>query len=237
MTPQEYYIRYRIYVNSAEKADRNYPRRLIRNLRNLDHNLRLAPKFNWEGLTIKEKTFIPTNLKHVGPKYFDLIAHISGYFNCLALWETVMIPGTVQTINTFSLWGYEPDVNLAFHYITKIINSLNVMRDNLQEEYRQNRIKRSKLGYKPFGEGNSTTKASKYFYTSLDNICRVTRELLENTPREATGTQKIEKIYREIRMRKTLDYRAYNFKGPIGIRHAASIPGKFQNKRLILVNF
>lgn len=236
MTNREYYIRYRIYVNYSEKADRNYPRRLIKNIQNLHHNLESAPPL--KGIReIKYRTFIPKNLKHVNPAYGELISYFAEYFGCLAIWETTMLRGTSKTINTFSVWGYEPNVLLAYHYITKIINSLNAMRYNLRREYREKRIEREEKGFKRYGKGTATTKSSKFFYKSLSNICRVIKEILENTPRDPQKNKDIENTYKEIRERKNIDFKAYRYKYQPEIRHAASAKGKFQNRRFILVNY
>lgn len=237
MTAREYYIRYRIYVNYSERANKDYPKRLRENLYNLHRNIKEAPKLTFQTGEIKHKIFIPKNLQHVGPKYYQLISYIAEYFECLALWETTMVKGTTQHLNTFSIWGYEPDILLVYHYITKIINSLNAMRYNIKQDYRAKRIKRKQKGLKPYGKGTATTKSSKFFYKSLLDICVVCKEILEDTPVSPNKQEKLNSIWEEIDKRKSLNYRDYKYTSGLGLRHARSVIGKFQNKRLILVNF
>ena len=105
-----YYIRNRIYVNYAKKANRNYPRRLYKNLENLHKNIKqqgpIISSQNQDG--IRSKTFIPKTYNHIGPKYYWLIAHLSDYFECLTIWETTMVKGSIKPLEIYTI-----DMNLS----------------------------------------------------------------------------------------------------------------------------
>lgn len=234
------YIRYRIYVQSAPKADRNYPRRLVQNLTHLHEKISEDLNYgerDYEEEGIQNKTFIPDNLEHINPRYYHLIGNISRYFDCLALWETTMIKGSTKPINTFTIFGYGQDMLLAYHYITKIINALNSMRFNMTREYRRVKINRRRRGENVKEKNNAVVKSSNFFYRSLGNIDEVTKEILVSKGNHLKYGEKIQNIFTEVKRIKKVDFRKYHYKKEPEIHNAASRKEKFQNKRFITVNF
>lgn len=232
------YIRYRIYVQTALEADRTYPRKLITSLGNLQNAI---DKQYWErdysAEKIISKSFTPYTLHHVGPHYYNLIAHFAHYFDCTAVWEKKMIKGTTKTINTFRITGYNQDALLAFHYISKIINNLEAMRFNMRREFRRQKVNRRRRGKGITQKATATTKASNFFYRNLDRIGVKTLHLLESKPINSNSQAKLAIIQGKLILDRTLDFRAYHYKGLPDIMHARCRKGKFQNRRLITVNY
>lgn len=235
MKPDKY-IRYRIYLQTAEKADQDYPRRIIKNLHNLHNNIKDDITF-WErqldNENIKHKVFIPKNLNHVNPIYHNIISHISEYFNCYAVWEKTMIKGSIKPINTFRVFGYEQDMLLTFHYLGRIINNLDDMRFNLRKEYRRIRINQRRRGENISEKENASVKASNFLYTSLLDISKVTKQILENKPTYLKCAYKTKQVENYIRHFKFISFRAYHYGGEPNLSNAFSREGKFQNKRII----
>lgn len=237
MEAREYYIRYRIYVNYSREAKKDYPRRLCKNLLNLHNNLQTTTPIPPKKGVVVGKTFIPKNLKHINPKYYSYIAHISDYFECLTLWERVIVKGSIEPLNTFTVYGYKPDILLAYHYITKVIDSLNAMRFNITQEYRRIKINKRRRGTNKRENETATTKSSKFFYKSLGRIELITKEILEKRINTPEYEKKIQSIFKTLDTKKKLNYRAYNYKGSPNLSHCKSRRDRFQNNRFITVNF
>lgn len=231
---RRFYIRYRIYLQTSKRPDRGYPRRVIKNLKNLHNNINPAFRTrNTEQEKIKSRIYLPENLDNVGDKYYNLIRNLTHYFECIAIWEKTMIPGTTSTINTFTIYGYEQDLLLAFHYIKKLINALNRLRSRIQDEFRNTRVQLQTKGVKTKARLNAKVKASKFFYRSLGRIIKVTEEILENKEFSPNFTKKEEEILKVINKEKSLNFRNFKYKNEPKIEHAFCRPGKFQNKRII----
>lgn len=236
MEDRSLYIRYRIYVNTANKADRKYPHRLCKQIRNLHSKLDDDYKFrDFENEKIKGKTFIPLQLENPGKKYYYLIGYIATYFECVAVWKRELIKGSTKHINTFTMYGYNQDMLLAYHYTSKIINALDSMRFNMRREYRRVKVNRRRRGENIKEKSNAITKSSNFFYNKLDNICNVWKEILENRQFTPKHTDKINSIYKHLEDKKVLDYRKYNYRNKPEIHNAFCNRGRFQNKRIITV--
>ena len=209
------YIRYRIYVQKSEKADKNYPIRVLNSISKLHFNI-LKDDILWnrdyESEGIKERSFYPVNLKHVNPRYFSLIKNISIYFDCYAKWQRIMIPSTnMDRINTFKLIGYDQDVRLALHYIGKLINNLECMKSNTRK----------------------SNRSSLLFYDGLYNIQTIFNDLLEGTHKWRGLTNKVDSVEYYIKHSELLDYRKFQGDNRSNIKNAYSRADKFQNNRII----
>lgn len=234
MENREHYIRYRIYVQSAEKADKNYGRKVIKNLQNLHSNIKDDQDFWLKDLEpLKNKLFIPKDFNHVNPAYSTLISSITQYFNCYAYWNKVMIKGTIKPINTFTVMGPTQDMLLAYHYTTKLINNLNDMRFNIRKEYRRLKINKRRRGEKIQEKTNASIKASNYLYKVLEDINITCKEILENRPNYPHFKENLILIEKELRNNKELNFRAYHYGKEPKIQNAFSRPGKFQIRRII----
>lgn len=231
---RSFYIRHRIYIQTSKRPDRRYANRVTKNLQNLHKNI--TPAFrtrNTEKETIKSRTYLPENLDNVGNKYYHLIKNLTQYFECIAIWEKMMIPGTTSTINTFTIYGYEQDLLLAYHYLKKLINALNRLRSRIQDEFRNTRVQLQTKGVQTKARLNAKVKASKFFYRSLGRIIKVTEEILENKEFSPNFKEKQEEIIKKLRKHKSLNFRDFKYKSEPKIQHAFCRPGKFQNKRII----
>ena len=208
------YIRYRIYAQKADKSGMKYPQRVIRSISNLHYNI-LKDNLLWTREYTKEsintRLFIPENLIHVNPKYFGLIRAVTIYFDCYAKWTRVLIPGTIERINTFRVVGYDQDVRLAFHYLNKLINNLGSMRNNI---------------------GN-TDNTSLFFYSSLYNIQFMFEAILEGTHKQRELKEKLSNVEFYIKTKELLDYRKFQGDNRANIKNAYSRVGIFQNNRII----
>ncbi|MAO08066.1 MAG: hypothetical protein CL596_05070 [Alteromonas sp.] len=233
---KKFYIRYRIYSQKAENADRNYPKRLCKSLTRLHQNIKDDNLF-WEREFSKEKlyirTFIPKNLEHINCQYYKLIKYITQYFGCYAIWQTKLIPGAIKPINTFAISGYGQDFLLAYHYTTKIIDNLNDMRFNMTAEFRRLKINKRRRGESTIHDENSQIKSSTFFYESLKEIEKVLLENLEQRPTYVAV--RLKEVYTEkyLRRLRVLHFRQYNYKGLPKIENAFSRENKFQNRRII----
>lgn len=233
---REHYIRYRIYVQTSKKANRDYPKRLQKNLNNLHRNL--GPEYtqrDYQNEIIKSKTFIPLELENPGKKYYYLIGYLAAYFECVAVWKKTLIKGTTKTINTFSIYGYEQDMLLAYHYISKIINGLDNMRFNMRREYRRVKVNRRRRGENIRELNNAIVKSSNYFYRKLNDICDTCEIILGDRQFSSNHEQKIETIYKHLIHNRDIQFRAYHYKGGPQIHNAFCRRGKFQNRRIIVV--
>lgn len=232
------YVRYRIYVQKADKADKNYPRRLYKSVRKMHSKITgesLLTSRPHEPEGIHSKTFTPNNLQNVNRDYYFLIAYLSRYFDCYSIWEERLIKGTIEPIRTFTIYGYKQDMLLAYHYITKIINNLNSMRFNMQREYRRKKLNLRKRG-KTSNNGHSSLKASNFFYTTLDKLNTILKEILENQAKDPNKTLKLQLIEKKILEEKKLDFKAYKVKRNPVLKDAFCREGKYFNKRVITVN-
>lgn len=232
-----FYIRYRIYVQKANESQRRYVSRLTQSLKNLGKNINKDKAYKERDYTSEEityKTYYPENLKNINSKYYYIISHICTFFDCLAIWEKKVIKGSQNTINTFTVIGYNTDMLLAFHYTTKIIHNLECMRFNLRREYRRVKINRRRRGENTLEKCNAMQKSSRFFYKSLDKLGGVTKELLA---KKVINQDKRKTVFKKLLVVKSLDIKKYHFKGEPKIIYATSRNGKFQNKRLILVNY
>ena len=208
------YIRYRIYVQKSERADKNYPIRLLESINKLHYNIlndELLWNRDYESEGIKERVFFPDNLKHINPQYFGMIRVISIYFDCYAKWQKMMIPGTIDMINTFKLMGYDQDVRLALHYIGKLINNLECMKLNMRK----------------------SPGSSSFFYKSLHNLQLTFETLLEKTYKWRGLTNKVDSVEYYIKHYDLLDYRKFKGDSKANIKNAYSRIDKFQNNRII----
>lgn len=234
MENREHYIRYRIYVQSAEKADRAYGKRVIKNLHNLHNNIKNDRDYWYKDIEpIKDKTFIPKDLNHVNPIYSTIISTITEYFNCYAYWNKVMIKGTIKPINTFTIVGPTQDMLLSYHYVTKLINNLNDMRFNMRKEYRRLKVNRRRRGETNSKDNHASINSSKYFYGILEDINKVCKEILEDRPIYPNLSDNLLLVEKYLRNNKILNFRAYHYGGEPKIHNAYSRPGKFQIRRII----
>lgn len=235
MGRRQFYIRYRIYLQTSRKPSRDYPTRVIKNFKNLHKNIKKAYRTRDNSLEpIISRTFIPDNLEHIGTKYYELIKNISQYFECIAIWEKIMIPGTIKTINTFTLYGYEQDLLLAYHYLKKLINALNLLRSIIQDSFRNKRLSLQTKGVKTKARLNAKVKASNFFYRNLGRINLVTKEILEDKGFSPNFNQNREKIINTLLKEKSLNFRNFKYRGEPDLKNAFCRPGKFQNRRVII---
>lgn len=237
---KDFYIRYRIYVQSGIKGDNSYPRRLCNSLKKLHENIKDDMGYYNRALQeepIIKKTFMPLNLEHVNPAYFKLITNITEYFVCRAIWKTVMIKGSIKPINTLEIVGFRQDMLLAYHYISKIINNLEDMRYNMTREFRRTRILARRRGIDTSNRDNAKKRSSEHFYRRLEYINKTTKDILEGRPIYPIFETKLGLIDKEIILRDWVIFRKYNYKrGSIPkISNAFSREGKFQNMRIITV--
>lgn len=241
------YIRYRIYTQRANRADYHYPKRLMGSLHNMHNNIKtediLFTRPYWEEGIIS-KFFIPDSLNHINPRYYKLISHLTEYFDCVAIWEKRILPGSIHTINTFRIYGYYQDVYLAYHHISRIINNLESMRLNMQSEYRRIKINSRRRGNKQSGL-TATQKASNLFYNALDNITLLTKELLDKREErpiiQNVLYSKRQDIYRAVKAHFKTNLKAYKYKGNMTlekwVKASTCRVNKFVNKRIIQVNY
>jgi len=208
------YIRYRIYAQKSERADRQYPGRAIKSITNLGKALiedDLLFTRDYRSEDIIERIYIPNDLRHVNPMYFEMIRDITTLFDCFAKWQRMMIPGTIERINTLKVIGYEQDCRLALHYIRKFIDNLNSMRSNIRVR----------------------DKSSKFFYGSIDNIQLSINDLLEVVDKNSIITKyKLDTLEYYLKHKELLDFRKYG-NSRANLKNAYSRMAHFQNNRII----
>lgn len=237
MKKYDKHIRYRIYVQTSDKPTKNYPKRLPNNLNNLHKNITRDPWF-WEIPTslgdIKTRTFIPQDYKNVNKSYYYLIAYITEYFDCLAIWDEIPIKGTINTIRTFTIIGPGARQKLSYHYTSKIINGLNNMRHIMTQEKRRKKYNLRHRGKNSNKDSHSSKDASMFFYKSLDNINTCLKDILEDKRNNSNNTKYRQLLLYELDKIKNIDFKAYNISKPT-LKSASCRPGKFHKKRIITV--
>lgn len=230
---KSYYIRYRIYVQTANKSNHMYANHLCKNIDNLENNIIKDPRFHVSSRDsqIKSKLFIPDNLSDVNQKFYYLIGYFADFFDCIAVWKKSMVKGSIKPINTFYIVGYEEDLLLAYHYISKIINGMESMKVNLCNEYRRLKINARRRGAS-HGGLNAKVKSTRHFYRTLEKVTERLRVLIRDRGLIHTNKKKI--IADHLKYNFKLDYRKYPYKYEPELHNAKAREGKFHNHRIIL---
>ena len=52
---------------------------------------------------------------------YDMIYAICEYFDCIAVWNKVMLPDTTIAVRTITVYGYSPDIWLAKYYLLRML--------------------------------------------------------------------------------------------------------------------
>lgn len=115
---------------------------------------------------------------------YKMISVICEYFDCIAVWDKIMVPNTLIALRTVKVYGYSPDIWLAKYYIVRMLvrfkySIINKEAEYLKRGYDHNKLirkislySRSKL--KQFGdlwEGYLIDrKKSKYHYEKRRGI-------------------------------------------------------------------
>jgi len=235
MVNNELYIRYRIYTQSAQRADLNYPNRAKRSLYNL-HNAIIEDSNFWDrdyrNERLFQRLFVPKNNVDVNPKLSMLIGSIALYFNTIAVWEEKLMIGNIRPIKTFQIIGYDIDCKLALHHIGKIIDNLNDMRYNIRTNHRRLKINARRADRKS-NPINAHAHSSKKYYEAIELLNEVAKSILRDKPVYSKNSEKDEKLLKFTMGHKKLNYK--NYPGEHKAHHAFCRGEKFVNHRIITV--
>lgn len=180
---------------------------------------------------IKGRTYTPYSLQDVPNKAYDLIAQISKYFNCIVIWDRVMIPGTNEGLNTVSIYGYPYSQHLCYYWISKTLSSLDYLKYNISQWKRKDRRKKNRRGYKKKPEHmNSTQMGERYYNLTLGRTVETWKKI--NLYRERKHSRLLE-IFKYVDRVRGLNYRKYKYKNEPLMMNAIGTKGKFQIKRII----
>lgn len=177
------------------------------------------------------RTYTPYSLQSISPKTDRLIAQISKYFNCIVIWDRVMIPGTSEGLETISVYGYPLSCKLCYYFISKTLSSLDYLKYNIKQWKRKDRRKKNRRGYKKRPEHLSATQLGQRYY---DITLNRTIEAWEAINKERSRDHlRLYEIYKYVDRKRGLNYRMYHYKEEPLMMNAFSTPGKFQIKRII----
>lgn len=235
MANKDFYVRYRIYSQVAQRADTNYPSRAKRSLNNLHKAIVDDVDFwdrDYRNERMFQRTFIPSNNENINPKLSPFISAMALYFNCIVIWEEKLIFGNYQIIKTFQVIGYDIDCKLALHHIGKVINNINTMRDNLRINARRLKINARRADKKP-NPINAHAYSSKKYYEAISLLNEVAKEILRHKPVYTKNREKDTNILKFIMEHKKLNFKKYS--GESKFYHSFCRTGKFVNHRIIMV--
>lgn len=166
--------------------------------------------------------FIPIDYKDVALAYRHTIAMVTKYTETIAIWEKIIPMGYVDTINTFTVTGYEQDVLAALRIIGYVVNGLNNLRVDMIKDYRRVKINKRRrdqakgIKNKPYQHANHKAIKMQHQYIEALN-----KELgFVEDEYSVLHESKIENIENFITKHKKLNYKAYHIKGKPPISHA-----------------
>lgn len=180
---------------------------------------------------IKGRTYVPYSLEDVTPKADELIAQISKYFNCITIWDRVMVPGTVEGLNTVTIYGYPYSQHLCYYYISRTLASLDYLKYNVTQWKRKRTRKLNRKGYKKKPEHMNATQMGQRYYDLTAG--RITESWATINSEMVKDEIRVAEIYKYVDKIRGLNYRAYHYKGIPKIENAFATKGKFQIKRII----
>ena len=183
----------------------------------------------YKGKGIKPRIFRSKMWQPLNEDYYELIAVITEYFNCVAIWDDHFYGDHTEPIKTFKVYGFQPDIFICMKYLFNEINNLQSLQFNRTQHYRvvRRRIRRNGRSTKKMKDAR--TKAIIYNRRMLRQLSDIWLSLLSNLPDRLYREQKYELIYKELEERGMLNY---NKKGKT-YRHAICPKTKFISGRII----
>ena len=84
---------------------------------------------------VRSFTYIDTyQYESIPVNGYRLIANICEYFDCIAVWNKVLLPDTQIAVRTITVYGYSPDVWLAKYYIIRMLIRYKYAKIKLEAE-------------------------------------------------------------------------------------------------------
>lgn len=177
------------------------------------------------------KIYTPYSLQDVPVKAYDLIAQIGKYFNCIVIWDRVMVPGTNEGLNTVSVYGYPLSQHLCFYYISMTLASLDYLKYYVAQWKRKDRRRKNRRGYKKKPQHmTSTQMGERYYDLTLERTINSWKDINKERSREHL---RLYEIFKYVDNKRGLNFRKYHYKDEPKMINAIATKGKFQFKRII----
>lgn len=159
---------------------------------------------------------IPTNA-------YGFISAICEYFECVAIWDRILIPDTTIGMKTIRVYGYSPDIRLCKRYLVIILQRMKVASIDKEKE----------LIDKGLNQNDVTKYTNLYINGLLRRYNKVTSEILGLKIPTKYKDEKIKGILNFIESNVNLDYGKRNWKKRPNIQFAFSRPFIFKSKKII----
>lgn len=197
------------------------------------HNLLLKEKSYYNSF-YKEKGILPRILKSrmwqpINEDYYELIAIITEYFNCVAIWDNHFYGDQLEPIKTIRVFGFQPDIHICIRYLSNEINNLQSLQFNRVQYYRVIRRRVRRNGRDTSKMKDARTKGINYNRRMLRQLSDIWLNILKETPERKYREDKYEAIFDILEKRGMLNY---NKQGKT-YRHAICPSTKFIHGRII----
>lgn len=232
------YNKFFTYANYKSKVNNGHKGYLFINSRkkNLSKlNSILTKDTNYYNIIYESKGLaygvVSTKMKqNINEDYYRLIATITEFFNCVAVWDSHFFKGYIEPIKTVRVYGFKPDIYICMKYLSNEINNLQSLQYNRQEYYRVQRRRIRRRGDHTIKMLDARTKAINYNRRMLSQLSDIWQELIDNQPERPYREYKYTKIYELLEERGMLKFNKHGKK----YKHAIASPKKFISGKIIV---
>lgn len=142
----------------------------------------------------------------INEDFYELIALITEYFNCVAVWDTHFYANQLEPIKTIRVYGFQPDIYICMKYLFNEINNLQSLQYNRTQYYRIVRRRIRRNGGDTSKMKDARTKAINYNRRMLRQLSDIWYSMLKDTPERKYREEKYELIYSLLDKRGMLNY-------------------------------
>ena len=197
------------------------------------HNLLLQEKSYYNSF-YKDKGIVPKIFRSrmwqpLNEDYYELIAIITEYFNCVAIWDNHFYGDQLEPIKTFRVYGFQPDIYICMKYLFNEINNLQSLQYNRTQYYRIVRRRIRRNGGNTTTMKDARTKSINYNKRMLRQLSDIWLKILKETPTRQYREEKFRLIYLKLEERGMLNYNKHGNT----YRHAICPSSKFISGRII----
>lgn len=173
---------------------------------------------------IKQFTYIDVYQYEGIPVHsYDMISAICEYFDCIAVWNKVMLPDTIIAVRTITVYGYSPDIWLAKYYLVRMFVRYKYYKINLEQTLVDKGINHNKL----------ISQVAKSGERRMQSYITLWEHYLENRIKSKYHFEKKRNILKYLQKNVKLNYGKRKWKKEPNIKWAYCRSNTFQQNKII----